>query len=216
MKMFGIKSAVMALVLGAAVFGYAQDQPKPEDKPPTQEKEAKPAHPPKAVKPASGAHQSQPAAKRTQDQAKQQPKDQQKPTRQQAKQTQAKPAPENAKRAPADNSKRSEDNSRVAQAVQPGVAQSSRPAANSGQHGRIPDKQFRAHFGQAHHFRIGHPVTVDNRPRFQYGGYWFEFADAWPAGWSYDDDCYIDYVDGGYFLFDPLHPGIRIAVLIVS
>ena len=28
-------------------------------------------------------------------------------------------------------------------------------------------------------------------------------------------NCYIDYIDGEYFLFDLLHPGIRIAVFVV-
>jgi hypothetical protein len=41
------------------------------------------------------------------------------------------------------------------------------------------------------------------------------FVDAWPAGWGYTDDCYIDYVDGEYFLFDVLHPGVRNAVTVV-
>ena len=36
------------------------------------------------------------------------------------------------------------------------------------------------------------------RPQFQYGGYSFVLADAWPADWSYDDDCYIDYIDGEF------------------
>jgi hypothetical protein len=80
---------------------------------------------------------------------------------------------------------------------------------------RIPDDKFRAHFGHDHHFRPGRPVIVDNEPRFQYSGYWFQFADPWPAGWSYDDDCYIDYVDDGYYLFDPVHPGVRIAVTVI-
>ncbi|HEY1800526.1 MAG TPA: hypothetical protein VGG46_06275 [Terriglobales bacterium] len=62
---------------------------------------------------------------------------------------------------------------------------------------------------------MGHPVIVDNQPRFQYSGYWFAFAQPWPVDWSYDDDCYIDYVDDGYYLFDPVHPGIRIAVNVI-
>jgi len=40
-------------------------------------------------------------------------------------------------------------------------------------------------------------------------------VDAWPVDWAYTDDCYIDYVDGEYFLFDLLHPGIRVAVFVV-
>jgi len=93
-------------------------------------------------------------------------------------------------------------------------AQNSRPEyANSGHGGqRIPEDRFHAHFGRDHHFRIGHPTFVAGRPRFQYSGYWFQLLSPWPAVWSYDDDCYIDYLDGEYWLFDPMHPGMRIEV----
>jgi len=80
---------------------------------------------------------------------------------------------------------------------------------------RIPDDKFRAHFGREHHFRVSQPVIVENRSRFQYSGYWFEFIDVWPADWSYSDDCYVDYIDGQYFLFNVLHPGIRVALVVV-
>jgi hypothetical protein len=59
-------------------------------------------------------------------------------------------------------------------------------------------------------------VIVENRPRFQSGGFWFEIIDVWPAEWAYTDDCYIDYIDGEYFLFDLLHPGVRVAVFVVE
>ena len=80
---------------------------------------------------------------------------------------------------------------------------------------RIPEDRFRAHFGREHHFRIERPVIVEGRPRFQYGGYSFIIIDTWPAGWYYTDDVYVDYIDGEYFLFNPVHPGIRIALNIV-
>jgi hypothetical protein len=38
------------------------------------------------------------------------------------------------------------------------------------------------------------------------------FVDPWPAGWLVSDECYVDYVDGEYFLFDVLHPGVRVAL----
>jgi hypothetical protein len=47
------------------------------------------------------------------------------------------------------------------------------------------------------------------QPAFVYSGYTFELADPWPTEWSYDDDCYIDYVDENYYLFDVYHPGVR-------
>jgi hypothetical protein len=62
---------------------------------------------------------------------------------------------------------------------------------------------------------VNRVTVVEGQPRFQYSGYWFALVDAWPADWAYTDDCYIDYVDGEYFLFDLLHPGIRVAVFVV-
>jgi hypothetical protein len=83
------------------------------------------------------------------------------------------------------------------------------------QSGRIPDDKFRAHFGRQHTVVIKQPTIVEGQPRFQYSGYWFTIVDPWPVGWAYTDQCYIDYVDGEYFLFDLLHPGVRIALTVV-
>ncbi len=85
-----------------------------------------------------------------------------------------------------------------------------------GQHGgRIPDDKFRASFGRQHTFTIQRPTVVSGQPTFQYGGYSFTMVDAWPAGWAYTDQCYIDYIDGEYFLFDLAHPGVRLAIVVV-
>lgn len=84
----------------------------------------------------------------------------------------------------------------------------------AGKGGHIPDDKFRSHFGHGHTFKAK-TVIVSGQPRFQYGGYSFELVDVWPAEWAYTDDCYIDYIDGEYFLFDLLHPGVRIAVFVV-
>jgi hypothetical protein len=77
---------------------------------------------------------------------------------------------------------------------------------------RIPDDKFRAHFGHEHRFHIGHPTIVEGRPRFQYGGYSFVMVDPWPVGWNYNDEVYVDFIDGAYYLIDPVHPGVRIVV----
>jgi hypothetical protein len=81
---------------------------------------------------------------------------------------------------------------------------------------RIDDEHFRQHFGRDHHFAIHHVNMVEGRPHFAYGGYQFEIAQPWPAGWSYNDNCYIDYVDGGYYLFNLKHPGVRVAVVVAG
>ena len=83
------------------------------------------------------------------------------------------------------------------------------------QHGRIPEDKFRAHFGRQHTLVVNRPTVVNGQPRFQYSGYWFTIVDPWPVGWAYTDQCYIDYIDGEYFLFDLLHPGVRVAITVV-
>lgn len=80
---------------------------------------------------------------------------------------------------------------------------------------RIDDKLFHERFGREHHFSLGHINMVEGRRRFGYGGYTFEIVDAWPHEWAYTDKCYIDYVDGGYFLYNVAHPGIRISVTVL-
>ncbi|MFZ0951833.1 MAG: hypothetical protein WAN17_06180 [Candidatus Sulfotelmatobacter sp.] len=87
-------------------------------------------------------------------------------------------------------------------------------ARQGGKSAHIPDDKFRAHFGRSHTFKA-RTVIVEGQPQFQYGGYSFQLVDAWPVGWAYTDDCYIDYIDGEYFLFDLLHPGVRVAIIVV-
>lgn len=85
-------------------------------------------------------------------------------------------------------------------------------SAGKGQ--RIPPEKFRASFGREHHFRVARSGGDDRR--FRYGGYWFEVVEVWPAGWSFDDDCYIEEVGDDYFLVDIVHPEVRVLVIVVS
>lgn len=87
-----------------------------------------------------------------------------------------------------------------------------RPAGKSA---HIPEDKFHSSFGRPHTFVVQRPVIVQGQPGFYYGGYSFIFVDPWPADWAYTDDCYVDYIDGEYFLFDLLHPGIRVALFVV-
>lgn len=82
---------------------------------------------------------------------------------------------------------------------------------------RIPDDKFRAHFGREHHFHVQRAEIVNQaQPQFVYGGYTFVLEQPWPATWSYDDDCYVDYLDGSYYLYDLNHPGIQILVFVTG
>jgi cytoskeletal protein RodZ len=77
---------------------------------------------------------------------------------------------------------------------------------------RIPPEHFRTNFGREHHFR----VQRSGDRRFQYAGYSFELVEVWPAGWSYDDECYIEEDGDDYYLVDVVHPQIRVLVVIVG
>jgi hypothetical protein len=82
---------------------------------------------------------------------------------------------------------------------------------------RIPDDRFRTSFGREHHFHVERARIINQaQPEFVYSGYTFQLADPWPAEWSYDDDCYIEYVDDDYYLFDAYHPGFRILVFVIG
>ncbi len=95
------------------------------------------------------------------------------------------------------------------QHAQPALRLSSRGS------GHIPDERFHSNFGRGHEFHMGNPVMVSGYSRFQYGGYWFGYVQPWPTDWYYTDDVYIDYVDGGYYMFNPYYPGARFALTVV-
>jgi hypothetical protein len=188
------------------------DAKPPQDTRPSRPEEAKPqGNEPQADR---EKHAQQDQQKQAEQQQKQAQKNQQKQAEQQQKdqQQQSKQQQQEQK----DQAKRAQNENRPATPEQRMQAQNSPPQNAPGPRGggRIPDDKFRAQFGRDHHFRIGHPTIVEGRPRFEYSGYSFELIDPWPAAWSYDDDCYIDYVDDEYWLFDPLHPGMRIAVVV--
>ena len=84
---------------------------------------------------------------------------------------------------------------------------------NNGHHyGRIPDNRYRANFGHGHWFRIGRPRFVNGYHRFQYSGFWFGYNEPWPPGWNYSDDVYVEYIEGGYYLYNRRHPGIHLTL----
>jgi outer membrane biosynthesis protein TonB len=103
---------------------------------------------------------------------------------------------------------------------QHGTSMQQGKARPAGKSAHIPDPQFKAHFGKKHTFAVTRVVTtttiVPNQTQFVYVGYTFVFLDPWPADWLFTDECYIDYVDDEYFLFDVFHPGIRVALFVVG
>jgi hypothetical protein len=88
-----------------------------------------------------------------------------------------------------------------------------------GYHGyRIPESRFRGHFGEDHRFRMSsYPMRMyGGHPRFQYGGVWLSVLDPWPEfwgpNWYADDDMYIGFSGGGYYLYNRSYPGSQIAL----
>jgi hypothetical protein len=134
-----------------------------------------------------------------------------------SRQGEAKPAEQSEdKPARGENKPAQQENAKPSR--QPGeTGQSTQHAQRSADHrgGRIPDDKFRAQFGRQHRFKVSRTTTAQGQPGFQYGGYTFVIVDAWPAGWVDTDECYVDYVDGEYFLFDLLHPGVGVAIMVV-
>lgn len=189
MKVIEVLSTVILFLLpGAIAPAYAQGQHEEEKQPQQkQQQQAKPAQHQQAAKPAQ-----QPQRTQQQQPAKAAP--QQRAEHQQT----AKPAQQAAK--PAQQPQRAQGKQQASRA---------QPAAG---HGRILDARFRASFGSGHTFHVNRSEFAGGSRRFQYGGYWFALVNPWPAAWLYTDSVYVDYMNGGYFLCDPVHPGVYLSI----
>jgi hypothetical protein len=192
-----IGSGILLLAFGTATPAYAQDQDHP-----TKPEDAKPAEKPK--------QQTEPAKT---------PQDQPRPAEEANKPAkEPKPKPEQPKTAaPSRQGQQQEDKDRAKAQQNNEHAKTQQDAGHkqsAQQHGRIPDDKFRSNFGREHTFHVGHPVIVEGRPRFSYGGYSFFISEAWPGDWGYDDDVYIVEVDGVYYLVDNAHPGAQLELII--
>src|SRR5215831_15622341 len=199
-----ILSAMLAVLLGSSVILNAQDEKQQQDKP--RQEDMKPQSAPDEAK----RKQDEVKPSKHQDEAKptKQEKQDEKQIQKQEKETRDHAAPEHPEHP-------EQPNGQMPARLDQMHPSQGRNARLPGRGGHIPDNQFHAHFGREHAFRAN-TVIVSGQPQFQYGGYTFELVDAWPADWGYTDDCYVDYIDGEYFVFDLLHPGIRIAVFVVK
>ncbi len=195
MKVFTVLStAILFLLPGAIVSTYAQEHEQ-EKQPEQKQQKAKPAQQAKPAKqPQQAQHQQQARPAKQPQQAKQE--------------QQAKPAQEKQQHAA------SQPQSKPAQQPQRGQEQqrASRGAQPAASHGNIPEAKFRSSFGSGHRFHVNRSEFANGSGRFQYGGYWFNVAQPWPVGWLYTDEVYVDYLNGGYFLCDPVHPGVYISI----
>jgi len=198
------------LLVGTTAAAYApQDRPE-QDK---QDEKAKPAKQDEKAKPAK-QEQNDKSAKQDEKAKPAQQDERAKPAKQEARQAkpeqQDRPARQEAKQA------RPEQQDRPAQQQdRQSAQQSQRDGENrgGGDHGRISDEHYRTSFGREHNFHVNQR-DYDSR-RFEYGGYSFGFIDPWPVAWYYTDDVYVVYDNGGYYMYNPAHPGIRISVNIL-
>jgi hypothetical protein len=227
MKPIGVMStAALFLLLGiAAPANGRQEKPKEEAaKPQKQEQQSKPE---KQQPQAKAPKQEQQAKPEKQQQQAQAPKQQQhaSPEKQQQQAKSQQPQNGNSAKQPQHSNSQQQQahqqqasSSHAPQRTQQAMAtQRSQPALRLSARGsgRIPDDRFHANFGRGHDFHMGNPVLVGGYSRFQYGGFWFGFVQPWPADWYYTDDVYIDYVDGGYYMYNPYYPGARFSISVV-
>jgi hypothetical protein len=191
-----VNVAILSALVASSAALYAKDEKQqPEDKP--RQEEPKRQEAPKQAQEPKREEQSHPAARQDEMKA--------------PRQEQANP-PKEERQEPKQEQKKEEN--RRGREMTPGQPQGHAGVARKSAH--IPEEKFHAQFGREHHFAVRRPVVVEGSPGFFYGGYSFVLVDSWPAEWTYDDDCYVDYIDGEYFLFNVRHPGVRIALMVVE
>jgi len=190
-----VNVAILSALVASSAALYAQDEKQQQEDKPRQE-EPKRQEAPKQAQEPKREEQSHPPARQDEMKA---------PRQEQARQ------PKEERQEPKQEKK---EENRQAREMTPGQPQGHAGAARKSAH--IPEEKFHAQFGREHHFAVRRPVVVEGSPGFFYGGYSFVLVDAWPADWGYDDDCYVDYIDDEYFLFDLRHPGVRIALMVVE
>jgi hypothetical protein len=191
-----IITTTLFLFLGTTASAHApQERQEQGDKTEKQGEKAKPERKGPQAKPAKQEQANKPVKQETK-QASQEKKD--------------KPANEEPKRA-----KQEQKDEHVRQQDQPTAQHSQRDDGKRGgdTHGRISDEHYRASFGSGHNFHVNRG-DYDHR-RFSYGGYSFGFVEPWPEGWYYTDNVYVVYEGGGYYMYDAIHPGMRISVNIL-
>jgi outer membrane biosynthesis protein TonB len=209
-----IGAGVLSLALVAACPAFAQEQHEEEKSKPSgqEEKRAQPEKPAKQAQPEKSAKQAQPEKSAKQAQPDKSAKQQERPSAQ--RESNAKPAEKNARQdnnnaKPAEkNAKQDNNNAKPANKN----VQQQQQHASAGHNGvsRIPQDRYQANFGREHTFRVSQGDYQNHR--FQYGGYWFGFADPWPSNWLYTQDVFVVEIDGVYYLCNASYPGVNVAL----
>jgi outer membrane biosynthesis protein TonB len=193
-----VSTALVVLLAGPAAYAWQEpDKEKPAQQ---EEKKQEPERKPEEKQPQEKPQQEK-QTKEQNEHTKQTDKERQDAAKQQAAAKQQ----QQTEKERVQQNKTAQDQHQVQQAPREN-------AANHNNARRIKDEDFRAHFGRQHEFRV---ARRDDR-RFNYGGYWFTYSDPWPPEWSYSDEVYVDEIDGEYYLIDPVHPGLRLLVIVSS
>jgi outer membrane biosynthesis protein TonB len=194
-----IPTAALLLLLGTTGSAYARQDKAQDD----HQQEAKP--------PAKQAKPPQTQAKPAEKQAK--PATEAKPAKTEAR-TESRPAAQPVKAARTESKPAAEKSTTTARTEsRPATQPRARTTQAVSTHGRISNAHYASSFGSGHTFHVSEGDYRNHR--FQYGGYSFGFLDPWPVGWGYSDNVYVVYVDGGYYMYDPIHPGVRISISIL-
>lgn len=218
-----VGTAILCMLATAPVYAQQNNDNKQQEPSKTPEKRAeKPAskspekpvdRPSKPPKEAPVTAKSAPRHQEEQQQQKQAQQEQKQNEQQQKKAGQQAKAEQKARQNEEKTQQKQAKNQQHDQNVNHGHAETADNAPRGGGGGhRIPEDRYRADFGRAHTFHVRH----DNDRRFQFGGYWFEYTDAWPSGWGYDDNFYIVEIDGVDYLCDARFPDQRIVVIVGS
>jgi hypothetical protein len=208
-----INLAFLTLLISVSGSLYAQDGKPQEPRQPRQEQPRPEARQDQMNAPQEQGNDMKPPrqdeAKPSKEEKKQQ-KEQEKQAHEQMKQNHQEMKQNDQMKDSREQNDQMKDNRQMS--AQQNSGAHARPAGKSA---HIPDDKFRSNFGRSHTVKVQRTTVVEGQQGFVYGGYSFVFVDPWPAEWAYTDDCYIDYIDGEYFLFDLLHPGVRIALFVV-
>jgi len=192
---------ILSTILALAIAGAPVRVQEPDDKNKPQQEESK-------KKPPEAKAKQQPDEKPKPKPEKPPKQEPQQPPRQPDEKQREKQQKEQSKQQK-EQDKRERGSRQQEQTARPG---DTRQAPAKGQ--RIPPEKFRASFGSEHHFRVARSGGDDRR--FRYSGYWFEVVDVWPAGWSFDEECYVEEDGDDYYLVDVIHPELRVLVIVVS
>jgi hypothetical protein len=185
---YAISTTALLFLLATTASGYGRQEKQQEG----HAQEEKPAQEPAKPAPQQHEQESKPATAPHEQAAK--------PTAQQHTQTAA-------------HSTQTHTTTTVTHTTESHAGAKNHGGGGNGAYGRISEAHYSASFGSEHSFHVNRGDY--DRHRFAYGGYNFGFVEALPVGWGYDDDVYVVYTDGGYYMYNRIHPGLRLSINIL-